>query len=86
LCTLLGLVLGWLPVLIHGPIPAKFNALYIHGEVAVSAFYCSRLLIGLFVGITRWPQQWYVRGPFCGLLLMLPVGLIALATPGCGFP
>ena len=42
------------------------------------------LLIGLLVGMTTWPQAWYLRGPVCGLLMMLPVGLVALATPGCG--
>jgi hypothetical protein len=85
LCTLLGLVLGWLPRLVHGPIPEKFNLLYIRGAVAVWGFYSARLLIGLLVGNTRWPARWYLRGPLCGLVMMLPVGLIALATPGCGF-
>ena len=42
-------------------------------------------LIGLFVGVSVWPPAWYVRGPLCGLLLMLPVALISLATPRCGF-
>ena len=48
------------------------------------AFYSARLLIGFFVGITTWPRPWYARGPLCGFLLMLPPGLIALASPGCG--
>jgi len=85
LCTLLGLVLGWLPRLIHGPIPEKFDVLYIKGAIAVWAFYAARLSIGFFVGNMRWPARWYARGPLCGFLGMLPLGLIALATPGCGF-
>ena len=85
-CTLLGLVVGWLPRLIHGPNPLKFTILYINGSIAVSAFYTARLLIGFLVGITAWPQRWYLRGPMCGALTMLPLGLIALATPGCGWP
>jgi hypothetical protein len=85
LCALLGLVVGWLPRLVHGPIPEKFDALYIRGAIAVWGFYSARLLIGVLVGSTRWPERWYLRGPLCGLVMMLPVGLIALATPGCGF-
>ncbi len=27
LCTLLGLVVGWLPLLVHGPITEKFDLL-----------------------------------------------------------
>ena len=84
LCTLLGLALGWLPRLVHGPIPEKFDVLYIKGTIAVWGFYSARLLIGFLVGIARWPTRWYLRGPICGLAMMLPVGLIALATPGCG--
>ena len=83
-CALLGLVVGWLPVFFHGPIPQKFDLLYIRGAVAVWAFYSARLMIGLFVGLTVWPPRWWLRGPLCGLLMMLPVGLVALATPGCG--
>ena len=85
LCTLLGLVLGWLPWLVHGPNPMKFGMLHIHGAIAVWAFYASRLMIGFFVGITNWPRPWYLRGPLCGFLIMLPVALIALATPRCEF-
>src|SRR5262249_38925291 len=84
LCTLTGLAAGWLPKLLHGPIPEKFNLLYIRGAIAVWAFYSARLMIGYLVGITRWPERWYLRGPMCGALIMLPPGLIALATPGCG--
>ena len=85
-CTLLGVLLGWLPWFVHGPIPYKFNVLYIRGAVAVWGFYSARMLIGFFVGITRWPTQWYLRGPLCGLLMMLPLGFISLAMPGCGWP
>jgi len=85
LCTLLGFILGWLPRLVHGPIPEKFDVLYIKGAIAVWGFYAARLSIGFFVGNTLWPAQWYARGPLCGFLAMLPLGLIALATPGCGF-
>ncbi len=84
-CTLLGLALGWLPRLVHGPIPEKFNVFYIRGAIAVWAFYSARLLIGFMVGITRWPERWYLRGPLVGFLMLLPVTFIALATPGCGF-
>ena len=84
-CAGLGLALGWLPWLVHGPIAYKFNVLFMHGNIAVWAFYSARLLIGVLVGLTNWPQAWYVRGPLCGLMMMGPVGLIALATPSCGF-
>ncbi len=85
LCTLLGGVLGWVPWFLHGPIPEKFNVLYIQGSIAVWAFYSARLLIGFFVGITLWPAAWYLRGPLCGFLIMLPVTFVALGTPRCGF-
>ncbi len=85
ICVLLGLVLGWVPSFIHGPIPYKFDVFRLNGAVAVWAFYSARLLIGLLVGITIWPARWYLRGPLCGLIAMFPVGLVALATPGCGF-
>lgn len=84
LCALLGLALGWIPAWLHGPIAHKFNVLYIRGAIAVWAYYSARLLIGFFVGITAWPRQWFLRGPLCGFLVMLPVTFIALATPGCG--
>jgi hypothetical protein len=85
LCVVLGLPLGWLPWLLHGPIPEKFNVLYIEGATAVWAFYSARMLVGLFVGISVWPEPWYLRGPLCGFLTLLPVTFVALATPGCGF-
>ena len=83
-CVLAGLVLAWVPRFFHGPIPYKFNILGIRGDVAVWGWYTARLLIGLLVGITSWPPRWYVRGPLCGFLALLPVGFVALATPGCG--
>jgi len=57
ICMLLGLRLGWLPMLAHGPIAYKFNVLGIRGDIAVWAFYSARLLIGFLVGITRWPGR-----------------------------
>lgn len=85
LCALLGFVLGWVPILVHGPIPDKFNVLYIEGSIAIWAFYGARLMIGLVVGISVLPRSWWLRSPLLGTLLMLPPGLIALATPRCGF-
>jgi hypothetical protein len=84
-CTLLGVVLGWLPMFVHGPIPEKYNVLYIRGAVAVWGWYLARLLVGFLVGITTWPAPWWQRGPLCGLVLMLPLGFVSLATPGCGW-
>jgi len=84
LCTLLGLAICWVPALIHGPIAYKFNVLGIDGPLAVWAFYGVRMLIGFMVGITSWPARWYVRGPLCGFLMMFPLGVLMLATPGCG--
>ena len=85
LCTALGLALGWLPMLIHGPIPEKFNVLYIRGDIAIWTFYAARLSIGFLVGISVWPRAFWLRGPLLGALAMLPPGLLALATPRCGF-
>jgi hypothetical protein len=83
-CAVVGLVLGWLPMFVHGPIPYKFNVLGIRGDIAVWAWYLTRLLIGFMVGITAWPRAWYLRGPLCGFLLIFPLSLVNLATPGCG--
>lgn len=82
-CTLLGLIAGWVPMLLHGPIPQKFDVLYIQGSVTVWGFYLARLSIGFFVGNTSWPVPWYVRGPLIGFLVMLPAGIILLGVPGC---
>lgn len=84
-CAVLGVAFAWLPLLVHGPIPEKFDVLFIRGAIAVWGFYAARLMIGALVGITCWPARWYLRGPLCGVVMMLPVGLIVLATPGCGF-
>lgn len=84
LCAVLGLALGWLPRLVHGPIPQKYDILYIRGAIAVWGWYTARLLIGFMVGITRWPPPWYLRGPLVGFLMVFPLSLVSLATPGCG--
>jgi hypothetical protein len=84
LCALLGFALGWLPMLFHGPIPEKYNIHYIRGAVAVWGWYVARELIGLLVGITAVPARWYLRGPLCGLLMLVPLGFVSLATPECG--
>lgn len=86
LCTLLGLAIGWLPILVHGPIAEKYNILYIRGAVAVWGWYTARLLIGFVVGITRWPPHWYLRGPLVGFMMLFPLSLVSLATPSCGLP
>ena len=88
LCSLLGLPLGWLPRLLnlHGPIPEKFDLYGLNGSVLVWAYYLDRLLIGFLVGITVWPRAWYLRGPVCGLVLMLPIGFVSLANAYCGPP
>ena len=86
LCTLVGVVLAWIPSYLHGPIPQKYNILYVRGATAVWAWYSARMMIGFLVGITRWPQPWWLRGPMCGFLMMFPLGLVSVATPGCGYP
>jgi hypothetical protein len=85
LCTLLGLALGWVPRLIHGPHPWKFTMWRLNGDIAVWGFYTARMFVGLLVGITHWPARWYLRGPLCGILALLPLGFIALANPACGY-
>jgi hypothetical protein len=86
LCALLGVSVGWIPRLLHGPIPEKYDVLYIKGTTAVWGWYLARCLIGFLVGITTWPKRWWLRGPMIGLLAMLPLGFVSLATPGCGPP
>lgn len=85
-CIALGLVLGWVPILLHGPIPEKFDVLYIRGATAVWAYYTARLLIGFWIAITSWPERWWLRGPLCGFLSLAPLGWLALSMPGCGAP
>lgn len=84
-CVALGLVLGWIPVLLHGPIREKFNVLYIQGSIAVWGFYAARCSIGFWIAITVLPRRWYLRGPLCGFLTLLPLAIVSLAMPGCGF-
>lgn len=84
-CALLGAVLGWVPLQVHGPALEKFNPFYIEGAVAVWGFYSARLLIGVWVGLSAWPRPWWLRGPLCGLLGMLPITLVSLSVPDCGF-
>jgi hypothetical protein len=76
---------GWIPVLLHGPIAEKFNVLYIQGSIAVWGFYAARCSIGFWVAITVMPRSWYLRGPLCGFLALLPLSIVSLAMPGCGF-
>jgi hypothetical protein len=83
-CALLGAGLGWVPKLLHGPIPYKFDVHYLNGAWMVWAFYSARMLIGLWVGLTSRPRAWWLRGPLCGALGMFPVLFISLATPECG--
>ncbi len=85
-CAVLGLLLGWLPALVHGPIPEKFNVHYIDGSIAVWGHQSARLLVGLLVGLTVWPERWWLRGPLVGFLALLPVTFVSLAMPECGFP
>lgn len=83
--TLVGLLLGWLPSFLHGPIAQKFDLLHIDGATAVWGWHVARGSIGFLVGITIWPRRWWLRGPLCGCLALLPLAIVSLATPGCGF-
>lgn len=85
LCTILGLVLSWIPVFVHGPIPEKFDVLYVNGAVAVWTYYTARMLVGFLVGISTWPRRWWIRGPLCGFLAMLAPAIMVVAVPGCGY-
>lgn len=85
LCAGLGLVLGWAPMWAHGPIPYKFDIYRLDGETMVWAFYTARLSIGFWVGVASWPERWFLRGPLCGFLALVPLAFVSLATPGCGF-
>jgi hypothetical protein len=84
-CTALGLLIGWTPMLFHGPIHQKFDIFYLNGAVMVWGWYLARLSIGFSVGLTALPPQWYLRGPLCGALAMIPLGFVSLGVPGCGF-
>lgn len=85
-CALLGLALGWVPAQLHGPIPHKFDVLFIEGAIAVWAWYGARSAIGLWIGITSWPRPWWIRGPLVGALVLLPLTIVSLAMPACGAP
>lgn len=86
LCAVLGVVLGWIPGLVHGPIAEKWSFYGIAGGTLVWGYAFARMSIGLWVGMTGSPPQWYLRGPLCGALAMLPLGFVALANPMCGAP
>ncbi len=84
LCAAVGAVLGWVPKLFHGPIPEKFNLYYLQGWIIVWGWYVARMLIGLMVGLTHWPERWWLRGPLVGALTILPLGFVSLGVPSCG--
>ncbi len=86
LCSVVGVVLGWLPPLVHGPIPEKWDVFYVNGSVLVWAFYLDRMLIGFLVGATVWPRAWYLRGVTSAVIAMGPLGFVSLANRYCGFP
>jgi hypothetical protein len=86
LCIGLGMMLGWLPLFFHGPAREKFDVLYIQGGVAVWGWYVARMSIGFWIGVSTWPRPWWLRGPLCGLVALLPLTLVSLAMPGCGWP
>ncbi|MFN2376700.1 MAG: hypothetical protein ABR538_09190 [Candidatus Binatia bacterium] len=85
-CILLGLLLGWVPSLFHGPSREKWDYFYLDGGTVVLAWHLARALIGLLVGLTSVPATWWVRGPLCGVLAMLPLGVVSLGNPLCGPP
>jgi hypothetical protein len=86
LCVALGASLAWVPAFFHGPIREKFDIFYLDGAVMVWGWYLARMLIGCLVGMTAVPPQWYLRGPLCGVLAMIPLGVVSLGIPGCGWP
>ena len=45
-----------MPYLVHGPIPEKFNVLYIDGPVAVWGFYTARMMPGELIAASNWPR------------------------------
>ena len=86
LAYMAGLVLGWLPALVHGPIPAKWDVHGVRGDILVWGYYVARMSIGLWVGISSTPARWFLRGPLCGALAMIPLGFVGLSNPLCGAP
>ncbi|MBI5504582.1 MAG: hypothetical protein HY899_07255 [Deltaproteobacteria bacterium] len=85
-CTLLGLALGCVPAFLHGPTHEKWDYFHLDGTKIVAGWYFARMSIGLLVGITTVPAAWWLRGPLCGVLAMLPLGVVALGNPLCGPP
>lgn len=85
-CILLGLALGWLPALVHGPVHEKWDFYGLSGRTLVAAWPLARISIGLLVGITAVPEAWWLRGMLCGVVAMLPLGIVALGNPLCGPP
>jgi hypothetical protein len=86
LCVAVGVPLAWVPPFFHGPIHEKFDFFYLDGAIMVWGWYLARMLVGLLVGITSFPPQWFLRGPLCGLLALVPLGFVSLGIPGCGWP
>ena len=86
LCFLVGLPLVWIPSYLHGPIHEKLDILHIKGAVAVWCWCTARMLIGFWVGAAEWPERWWLRGPMCGFLVMLPLTIVSLPEPDCGEP
>ena len=86
LCTLVGIGLGVLPGFVHGPIKEKYDVLYIKGAIVVWGWYVARCTIGFLVGITTRPERWWLRGPLCGAIMLVPLSFVSLGTPGCGPP
>jgi hypothetical protein len=83
-CIVAGLAAAWIPFLLHGPIPEKLSRVRLNGPLAVWGWYVARMLIGVVVASTTWPRPWWLRGALFGVLVMLPSGIVSLATPGCG--
>lgn len=86
LCVALGLALGWVPLWLHGPVPEKFDVLYIEGSIAIWGWYVARMAIGFWIGVATWPRLWWLRGPLLGALSLLPLTCVSLAMPRCGWP
>ena len=83
-CVALGLALGWLPGLVHGPIAAKWDVHAVNGELVVWGYRVARFSIGFWVGITALPRVWFLRGPLCGFVALLPLGFVSLSNSLCG--
>jgi hypothetical protein len=85
-CAVVGLAISWLPMLVHGPIAEKWSYFYLDGRIMVWGWYLARAMIGLLVGLSALPEAWWYRGPLCGALAMLPLGLVSLGNIMCGPP